>query len=219
MIDKLTDQSASRRRSVSLAFYFPTLERVETHNTNGRSIITNIIIIIITHWTCKDQPWKSVAKPHRPSSAHQHGRQSVRSAGHGRDSGVVLEREVLAPAQRNLGWLEKYWRVNLSTSRGSVSSVSFSILHVYDPAGLWEVRPVSHLHPHHQHQHHHHCWRWCCAQGFILSWWSWWDWVCAPSHCHWILVWIRTMTGTQYGPSSGIMILMKVGQSVPLFVL
>jgi len=27
------------------------------------------------------------------------------------------------------------------------------------------------------------------------------------------------MTGTQYGPSSGIMILMKVGQSVPLFVL
>lgn len=44
MIDKLTDQSASRRRSASGAFYFPTLERVETHNTNGRSIITNIII-------------------------------------------------------------------------------------------------------------------------------------------------------------------------------
>lgn len=105
MIDKLTDQSASRRRSVSIAFYFPTLERAETHNTNGRSIITNIIIII-THWTCKDQPWKSVAKPHRPLTAHQHGRQSIRSAGNGRDSGVVLEREVLAPAQRNLGWLE-----------------------------------------------------------------------------------------------------------------
>lgn len=118
------------------------------------------------------------SKPHRPLTAHQHGRKGIRSAGNGRDSGVVLEREVLAPAQRNLGWLEKYRWVNLSTSRGSVSSVSFSILHVYDPAGLWEVRPVSHLHHHHhhhhQHHHHHHCWR-CCAQGFILSWWWWWD--------------------------------------------
>lgn len=171
MIDKLTDQSASRRRSASGAFYFPTLERVGTHNTNGRSIITNIII---TTLDLQRSTVEERRKPHRPLTAHQHGRKDIRSAGNGRDSGVVLEREVLAPAQRNLGWLEKYRWVNLSTSRGSVSSVSFSILHVYDPAGLWEVRPVSHLHHHHHHHHHHHCWR-CCAQGFILSWWWWCD--------------------------------------------
>lgn len=86
---------------------------------------------------------KERRKPHRPLTSHQRGRRDFRSAGNGRVPGVVLEREVLAPAQRNLGWLEKHRRVYISTSRGSVSGVSFSILHVYDPAGLWEVRVTS----------------------------------------------------------------------------
>ncbi len=140
---------------------------------------------------------KERRKPHRPLTAHQRGRRDFRSAGNGRDPGVVLEREVLAPAQRNLGWLEKHRRVHLSTSRGSVSGVSFSILHVYDPAGLWEVRVTSSSSsssasspaspP-------------SLRSGFILMimMMMMMGQVCVPSHCHWSFVWIRTMTGSQY---------------------
>lgn len=58
---------------------------------------------------------------------------------HGRDPGVVLEREVLAPPQRNLGWFEEHGRGDVPASRGPVSGVSFSLLHLHDPAGFWKV--------------------------------------------------------------------------------
>lgn len=59
--------------------------------------------------------------------------------GDGRYSGVVLERKVLAPPQRNLGWLKKHRWGNVPAGGGSVSGVSFSVLHLYDKADFRKV--------------------------------------------------------------------------------
>lgn len=91
----------------------------------------------------------SVARPDRPARGSSETTASHRFVfstrsqcvlqGDGRYSGVVLERAVLAPAQCNLGWLKEHRRGDVPASRGSVSGVSFSILHLYDPAGFRKV--------------------------------------------------------------------------------
>ncbi|KAL1267420.1 hypothetical protein QQF64_032783, partial [Cirrhinus molitorella] len=85
---------ARRTRSTSLHWRERRLA-TQTGGANPDSIITNIIITL----DLQRSAVKERRKPHRPLTAHQYGRQDIRSAGNGRDSGVVLERALLAPAQ------------------------------------------------------------------------------------------------------------------------
>lgn len=61
----------------------------------------------------------------------------------GRDPGLVLERALLAAAQRNLGRPEEHGRGDVPASRGPVSGVSPGVLHLHDPPGVREVGATS----------------------------------------------------------------------------
>lgn len=128
-------------------------ERTSPHRTywrerDGRRSSTDIIILIITTTAiiiilisrvCTAR--SACEGPRRQSGSPVRlltGSQCVLQ-GDGRYSGVVLERKVLAPPQRNLGWLKKHRWGNVPAGGGSVSGVSFSVLHLYDKADFRKV--------------------------------------------------------------------------------
>ncbi len=165
MIDKRTDQSASRRRS---ALYFPTLERAEPRSTNGRCkpLFHHHHHHHRSHWTRKDQPWKSVAS----------------RIGHWLHISAGVETSDPLEMAGILAWFwnERFWlphNVTWADLKNTDESTfpQAEDLYLACPLAfcmfmirLVFERYVSHLlHHHHQHhhQHHHHH----CAQG--SSWW------------------------------------------------
>lgn len=128
-------------------------ERTSPHRTcwrerDGRRSSTDIIILIITTTAiiiilisrvCTAR--SACEGPRRQSGSPVRLLTGSRCVlqGDGRYSGVVLERKVLAPPQRNLGWLKKHRWGNVPAGGGSVSGVSFGVLHLYDKADFRKV--------------------------------------------------------------------------------
>lgn len=145
---------------VTTARWIRVLHDISMH----QSVAEELVESTSPHWRRwgeTDSRWSSSTAQH---SSTQHGYLLIsrvctvtspvenlrHSAGHwfrsrclqqedGRYFGVVLEREVLAPTQCNLGWFKKHRWGNVPASRGSLSGVSFSILHLYDPTGFRKV--------------------------------------------------------------------------------